>query len=337
MLKVSVIIPTYRTPTDVLEQCLVSAAEQTLAPMEIIVVDDNDDYREQKLVKKTLKSVQKRRNLPNAKKLRLISRGYNQGLVLARRTGIIEASGTYITFLDSDDRFTTPDAMQTAYDKAQGVDILQFCAKPVKLSPYIREDSGDAYRLVEHPRQGNFTADTHELFAEEYLTTSQYCLFLWGKLFLRETIVNAIQEMPLMNCFMAEDLLFSYYIARKSLRYRGIPDVLYQYNLGQGISTNAATIDSLDRWEKLCTPASVFTAIMSDLCQNPMPDDKLAKHFNKVLTHFAVRNYKSLERVEPSQREKAYAILEEYWGPEILEQVKQHCMTEQTQPRPDFS
>ena len=323
----SIIIPTCCTKTSDLEKCLLSAAGQTLPDTEIIVVDDNSLPGEQRLVKQTVKSVKKQK-LPNAKNISILSHGRNKGLVASRRDGVLAANGTYITFLDSDDSFSSPEAMEKACSLAQGFDILQFCAKPVKLDSYILEDNKNAYRLIENPQQGDFSTEDSDSFALEYLTTGKYCLFLWGKLFRRDVFEKAMENMPLMNCFMAEDLLFSYFVSRQCKSYRGIPDNFYNYSLGEGISTSAKAIDTMERWEKLCTPASVFTAIMYDLQENPLSaseaQEKLSGHFTKVLTHFALRNFKLLQKVTPELRDKAYEKFIDYWGEDTVSQIVRH-------------
>ena len=162
----SIIIPTCCTKTSDLEKCLLSAAGQTLPDTEIIVVDDNSLPGDQRLVKQTVKSVKKQK-LPTAKNISILSHGRNKGLVASRRDGVLAASGTYITYLDSDDSFSSPKAMEKAHSLAQGFDILQFCAKPLRLDASLPEDSNSAYRLIEHPQQGDFSTEDSDSFALE--------------------------------------------------------------------------------------------------------------------------------------------------------------------------
>lgn len=337
---VSVIIPTYRTSEEKLLRCLVSAAVQTLDGIEIIVVDDNGERSEQKKVEKLIKEFKKTKTvgdtsvpaecqfapetvLVHARDITYICQGANRGLVTARRTGVEAAHGEYVTMLDSDDEFKTADALRIAYASAGRYDIVQFCAEPHRDGAYILEDNRDAYRLIEHPAQGVFTAAGDE-FAQEYLASGNYCLFLWAKLIRHETLLRAFEQMPLIDCFMAEDTLFSYFLTREATSYIGISNVLYIYNIGGGISTSAESIASLDRWKKLCTPADVFTAIMYDMQERPFPaGNKVPEHMRQVMAHFAVRNTKLLERVVPELREEAEQILKEAWGEDIIARVKE--------------
>ena len=317
---VSVIIPTYRTSEEKLTRCLESARVQTQDRVEIIVVDDNSERAEQKKVKKIINECKK---IKSAHDILYICQGANRGLVTARRTGVEAAHGEYVTMLDSDDEFKTTDALKVAYASAGRYDIVQFCAEPHRDGAYILEGNRDAYRLIEHPAQGVFTAAGDE-FAQEYLASGNYCLFLWAKLIRRETLLRAFEQMPLIDCFMAEDTLFSYFLAREATSYIGISNVLYIYNIGGGISTSAESITTLDRWKKLCTPADVFTAIMYDMQERPFPAaNKVPEHMREVMTHFVVRNTKLLERVVPELREEAECILKEAWGEDIIARVKE--------------
>jgi glycosyltransferase involved in cell wall biosynthesis len=86
---VSVVIPAYNNARFVLE-AVDSALAQTLAPLEVIVVDDGstDD---------TTAALE-----PRSERIRLI-RQENGGVAAARNTGIRSARGTLIAFLDADD------------------------------------------------------------------------------------------------------------------------------------------------------------------------------------------------------------------------------------------
>lgn len=89
---VSVIIPVYKTE-QYLEKCLLSVLQQEYTKIEVIVVDDGSPDNAYIVAEKYEKS---------DKRVRLI-RQQNKGLSGARNTGIREAKGKYLIFLDSDD------------------------------------------------------------------------------------------------------------------------------------------------------------------------------------------------------------------------------------------
>lgn len=93
---VSVVIPTYKR-SDKIERAIKSAINQTYTNIEIIVVDDNAEFPEER--KKTKDIVNKYQNV------KLIENEHNLGGALTRNVGIDNAKGKYIAFLDDDDEF----------------------------------------------------------------------------------------------------------------------------------------------------------------------------------------------------------------------------------------
>jgi len=97
MAEISVVIPSYNQ-SEYLEDAIESAYNQTFPPCEILVIDDgsSDDSLE----------VARRyefRDFPGIESpVRVISQ-VNKGLPSARNTGIMNAKGDYIQFLDADD------------------------------------------------------------------------------------------------------------------------------------------------------------------------------------------------------------------------------------------
>jgi glycosyltransferase involved in cell wall biosynthesis len=94
--QVSVIIPTYNRVKD-LDECLDSIIIQTTLPKEIIMVDDSDDDEITNLV-------DYRRNEFKAKDvfMNYIRNEKEKSLTIARNSGIENAAGDIILFLDSD-------------------------------------------------------------------------------------------------------------------------------------------------------------------------------------------------------------------------------------------
>lgn len=95
---VSVIITTYRRKPNIVTRALRSVMEQTFSDIEIIVVDDSPmEFNEKYEVRQTVLGI-----CPTAI---FLSTGGNKGATIARNTGIKEAKGVYIAFLDDDDEW----------------------------------------------------------------------------------------------------------------------------------------------------------------------------------------------------------------------------------------
>ena len=107
MIKISVIVPIYNVEK-YLKKCLDSIIYQSLKDIEIIMVDDGStdscsqicDYYSS--LDERIKVVHKE----------------NQGLGLARNTGLDIAKGKYVTFIDSDD-YISIDYLKKVYNVAE--------------------------------------------------------------------------------------------------------------------------------------------------------------------------------------------------------------------------
>ena len=90
-MKVSIVIPSYNQ-SQYLNSAISSAMDQTVKAHEIIVIDDGS----------TDNSLDLARSYIQEKNVKVISQ-VNKGLASARNTGIMNATGDYILFLDADD------------------------------------------------------------------------------------------------------------------------------------------------------------------------------------------------------------------------------------------
>jgi glycosyltransferase involved in cell wall biosynthesis len=91
---VSVVIPTKGRP-EMLRRAVVSVLEQTYAPLELIVVDDGSTEPAREAIADIEHS--------DLERLEIRRHEDNQGGAAARNTGLQEACGEYVAFLDDDD------------------------------------------------------------------------------------------------------------------------------------------------------------------------------------------------------------------------------------------
>jgi glycosyltransferase involved in cell wall biosynthesis len=87
---ISVIVPSFGQ-AQYLPECIESVLDQTLAPHEIIVVDDGSTDGSLEIAKSYM-----------PRGIKVVSQ-INKGLASARNTGIMNATGDYCLFLDADD------------------------------------------------------------------------------------------------------------------------------------------------------------------------------------------------------------------------------------------
>ncbi len=111
-MKISVIIPSYNR-AQVLGRAIQSVLEQTLPPIEIIVVDDGSSDSTEQLI---------RESYPQC----IYLKQPNRGVSAARNTGIDRASGDWLAFLDSDDEWL-PGKLQAQKELLEQNPEIQIC------------------------------------------------------------------------------------------------------------------------------------------------------------------------------------------------------------------
>ena len=272
---VSVCIPVYNSEP-YLMRCLESVAAQDFpgAKTEIIIVNDascgtDADGNDCAAIVKSFKKQHKRN-------IKLFCHTRNKGLVEARRTAICEAEGEYICIVDSDD-WLTPGALRLLYEAAQntGADIVQGKANAV-LPPdfsFLSKDEQSSVKKTAEKKQktANITSKEPLLgkdILKGYTVLRNHSGFLWGKLILRETYLNALEHIPPIFCTMLEDTIQYFFIAFEAKKYVSIDATVYNYSINTGISTGTR-ITTLSQWEHICSAASVFTALFDEISRLP--------------------------------------------------------------------
>ena len=96
MIKVSIIVPVFNAALYI-ERCMDSVMDQTYPFIECILVDDCTPDQSMLLIDGKLK------NYAGEKEFKIIAHLANLGAAAARNTGLRQATGDYIYFLDSDD------------------------------------------------------------------------------------------------------------------------------------------------------------------------------------------------------------------------------------------
>ncbi|SFR88850.1 Glycosyl transferase family 2 [Halomicrobium zhouii] len=115
MTTVSVVIPTYNR-ADVLPRAVGSVLDQTVADLELLVVDDGSTDGTVALLEAY-----------DDERLRVVEHETNQGANAARNTGIQEAEGEYVAFLDSDDEWR-PRKLERQLDRVRdGEYVAAYC------------------------------------------------------------------------------------------------------------------------------------------------------------------------------------------------------------------
>ena len=251
---VSIIIPTYNVASYIIE-CLESVASQTYrGSLECIVVDDCGTDDSIALADNFIQHYSGKIDF------RILHREKNGGLSAARNTGLNEAKGEFVYFLDSDD-YITPDCIESLVEVAKHfpkVEIVQGGIVNTKgtiiydstrfKTPQLLEDRKDIYSKL--------------VFGELPVSS-------WNKLIRRDFLKE--NSIDFYEGVIHEDVDFLYKIAAKVTSFALCPVNTYIYRTQREGSILSTTNDDRSTQSRI-------------LVYNACLDKKLEKPFQKLLT-----------------------------------------------------
>lgn len=188
---VSIIVPVFNTPEDLLDQCVKSLRFQTYPNIEILFIDDGSEAKIQQHCEK----------LANTDERIMLFRQSNAGVSSARNLGLKQAQGTFITFVDSDDMLSThaiSRLIKTATTEDADIVVAQLSESPTILNQN---------ELEKTTIFSGKDAVLRLLYGENVPTGPV------AKLFRKTLIQNKSFDVSLR---FAEDLHFNYFVFRES-------------------------------------------------------------------------------------------------------------------------
>lgn len=199
---------------DCIKRAITSILNQEFNYFEIIIVNDGSTDG-------TLKVLNEYKKLN--KKIKIINNEINKSRYTSRKSGVKEASGKWILFLDGDDYFM-PDTLKELYDeilKDENYDAYEF--------NYIERPSKKIYKQIQTNAKDRF---------EEWFKKNNLSPTIWNKAYNSEKIKEAFENMHEYYINLYEDtcesIIISYYCRNiKQLNFIGINYL----NLNDGIST----------------------------------------------------------------------------------------------------
>ena len=228
---VSIIIPVYNIEKYI-KKCIISVLEQTYKNLEIIIVNDETPDESINIIKSLLDY---RCKIINKK---------NGGLSSARNYGLEHANGDYVFFLDGDD-WINPNAIELLvnYIEQYNVDIVQAEAN------YCY----DTKVVIDKLESGYLSND----MVLEYFNQNNFKTYVWNKLYKKE-ILNNIR---FMNGYNHEDVIFTYFIAKKNPLVYNVSKSVYNY-----VQRNGSIMNQADLKKKMAVFSSLN--IVSEDCKN---------------------------------------------------------------------
>lgn len=225
-IKVSVIIPIYDVE-EYLEECLVSALNQTLKEIEIICVNDGTPDNSMNIVNKYSEDTRI-----------VIVNKENGGLSSARNAGLEVAKGEYIYFLDSDD-YIAPETLEELYNDAKGndLDIIFFDAESFYESEKLKKEQAfyaDYY--IREPIYGDIVTGP-ELF-EKQVNDNKLRVSACLQLLRRQLLMD--ENIRFYEGIIHEDNLFSLECILEAKRVKHVAKQYYKRRVREGSIVTAS-------------------------------------------------------------------------------------------------
>ncbi len=248
---VSVIISAYNKYNCV-KRVICSVLQQSFGNLEVIVVDDGS-------IDGTVDVVEQMMTLD--KRLRLVKHEKNIGLSQTRLTGLSEAKGDYIMFLDADDTIER-DAVKKLLSRVEeaSADIVVMGSRrvsnhfPVKIPFFI---------------PSRFFGDRVVVSARDILPTilskSGFSLSIVDKMYRRSLLLQA--GLKAEKEFMGEDMLFNMRVFNRDARVAWTDYVGYNWTTGGGSEKFPAEMWDVDKrlYNRCC---EVLQEINADNVEN---------------------------------------------------------------------
>lgn len=235
--KISVIVPVYNVEA-YLERCVESILQQTYAHFELILINDGS----------TDSSGQICDHLASQYENIKVYHIENAGVSNARNMGIQLATGSWVTFIDSDD-FVTQDYLATLASAVEGLNV------GFVIAPLHHIKNGIVTDLPSH--SGKTELWSTEETMKELLMTTRTSFFPVAKLFKRDLLAD---DKFNTNYHLAEDALF---LTELLLKTRCscvfIDKPVYYYDHREGSATtsvNRHVFDTIEVYKQIIAQVS---------------------------------------------------------------------------------
>ena len=235
--KISVIVPVYNVEA-YLERCVESILQQTYAHFELILINDGS----------TDSSGQICDHLASQYENIKVYHIENAGVSNARNMGIQLATGSWVTFIDSDD-FVTQDYLATLASAVEGVNV------GFVIAPLHHIKNGIVTDIPSH--SGKTELWSTEETMKELLMTTRTSFFPVAKLFKRDLLAD---EKFNTNYHLAEDALFLTELLLKtrcSCVFIDKPVYFYDHREGSATtSVNRYVFDTIEVYQQIIAQVS---------------------------------------------------------------------------------
>lgn len=226
---VSIIVPVYNVEK-YLRQCVKSLQNQTYSNIEVILVNDGSTDLSGSICEEIRKE---------DSRIRVIHKK-NQGLGYARNTGLENAKGDYIAFLDSDD-FVEVNMIEIMLKQMQ-----QQQADTCFCSHNIYYDTGEVKKVLNPFSKEVYCGEViqkelllgmvgaYPTYPKDILVEMSVCFCIFSRSIIEENNIRFCSE----RVYISEDILFQVKYLGNAKKIATIPDALYYYRQNIGSLTH---------------------------------------------------------------------------------------------------
>lgn len=212
---ISIIMPVFNVELFI-EECLKSIMSQTYTNVECIIVDDCGSDKSIEIAKSVVS------NYKGEIEFKFLRNEVNSGISVSRNSGIKEAKGDFLFFIDSDDRLF-PDSLQILVDKAkyyQDVDLVQGNCKS--------EDETDPRAKLLYIKKGSFPEYICDKgIIQQTMLHWSFPTTVWNKLIKRSCVVD--NNLFFMEGIVHEDEHWKWLVQKYVNKLVIINDCTYWY------------------------------------------------------------------------------------------------------------
>lgn len=219
--KISIIVPIYNVEKYI-DKAMESIVNQTYKNLEIILINDESKDKSIKICEKYIK---------NDTRIKLVNQK-NKGLSGARNTGLENATGDYIMFIDPDDTFEL-NACENLYKEIEKTNADYVIANYRNMDEDDTKWDKPAFDTNKYKKMQVSIKEPTKCF---YVMNSG----VWNKIFRKEFLdaikVKFVEKTP------AEDAIFTTYCFIKAQKVYYTPEIVYNYRLRESdsISSNCS-------------------------------------------------------------------------------------------------
>lgn len=281
---VSIIIPCYNAEKTI-KRCLESVISQTYKNIEIVIINDGSIDKTDSIIKKYI----------NDNRIKYYNRS-NHGIGKTRNFGMKEATGEYITFLDSDD-YLPNDAIDNLYKLAQKNKLDLVVSDYYVDNKNIKSEKIKSFPITNVKNNPNLIFDIN--------------LAPWNKLYKKELIENIKFEENLKY----EDAPFVIESIIKAKRIGKLDKETYYYVVNPNSETTIRDerifdiFKILDIIGRLVENKKELTEVYKTLCIRIICNYNIQQRYQKKLktaNRFINKGFYYMKKVDPKYKHSVY-------------------------------